>query len=94
MHEDLGSLLRLPRVLQARIAAESKTALRSALTAQCPPQLGLPGLPDVPIVEAGWFMDLLSRGKTRPSNVTESHLPKRALLWVIKPVEVKREPQQ
>ena len=77
------------------IGAESKTALRSALTAQCPPQLRLPGLPDVPIVETRWFMDLLSLGdKTRPSNVTASHLPKRALAVVSKPAKVKREPQK
>ena len=71
MHEDLGSLSRLSRVLQARIAAESKTALRSALTAQCPPQLRLPGLPDVPIVETRWF----TKDEIRDIEATEYHLP-------------------
>ena len=80
VHEDLGSLSRcVACVTSSYRTAESKTALRSALTAQCPPQLGLPGLPDVPIVEAGWFMDLLSRSeKTRLSDAV-LELTKRAL---------------
>ena len=76
------------------IGAESKSALRSTLTAQYPPQLRLPGLPDVPIVETRWFMDLLSRGdKTRNQRHTRT-CPKERRLWVIKPAKVKREPQQ
>ena len=72
----------------------AESALRS-LTAQCPPQLRLPGLPDVPIVETRWFMDLLSRGdKTRNQRHSLALAQKSAWLWVIKPAKVKREPQQ
>ena len=77
------------------LGRRAKSALRSALTAQYPPQLRLPGLPDVPIVETRWFMDLLSRGdKTRNQRHSLALAQKSAWLWVIKPAKVKREPQQ